>query len=192
MARRGITYDQVANAATAIKARGFEPTIKAIRQELGNEGSFSTISQHLTTWREKGLDETAGRDLPQEVENKMLEAMTIIWNVAVLEANNDVKALKQQQEDEKEDYEKTIKEAKDEILALEEVVNKLEDNLQKSNDKADKAIKTMTALQGELDATKKLYSELITTLKLQDSKNEKVSDTKPEHQTKTTISHENK
>lgn len=184
MARKGITYDQVANAAETIRARGLEPTITAIRQEIG-EGSFTTISLHLSKWREKALEATEQRELPKEVENRFLEAMTTIWNVAVAEAQKEVKAIKQQQEDEKEKDQQTIKEAQEEILKLEEIIQRMEEELQKSIEKAAKSEKTMTALNGELDATKKLYNELLNTIKQPAVQTPKAGDTKPEHQTKT-------
>ena len=69
MARKGVTFDQVANAAATIKARGTEPTIAAIRVELGNEGSYSTISQHLAKWRTEDSEKGVHKEMPPEVEN---------------------------------------------------------------------------------------------------------------------------
>jgi chromosome segregation ATPase len=51
MARDGITFEQVAAAADALVGQGKQPTIKAIREELGT-GSPNTVHRHLTTWRE--------------------------------------------------------------------------------------------------------------------------------------------
>lgn len=47
--RAGITYEQVANAATSIQENGVAPTIRNIREAIG--GSPNTIHKHLTTWR---------------------------------------------------------------------------------------------------------------------------------------------
>lgn len=47
MARLGITKDQVEQAIRTIQARGGSPSIDAIRIELGNTGSKSTIHRYL-------------------------------------------------------------------------------------------------------------------------------------------------
>lgn len=51
MARTGITYDEVAQAADAISAGGDQPTIRAVREVLGT-GSPNTVHKHLMLWRE--------------------------------------------------------------------------------------------------------------------------------------------
>lgn len=56
MARGGITLKQVEKARSALLARGESASIDAVRMELGNTGSKSTIHKHLKTIEE--LDET--------------------------------------------------------------------------------------------------------------------------------------
>ena len=50
MARPGISFEQVAQAADSMIAEGQQPTIQAVRERLGT-GSPNTIHRHLTTWR---------------------------------------------------------------------------------------------------------------------------------------------
>lgn len=52
MARPGITYKQVADAAQALAEAGNNPTIGAVREALGGTGSPNTIHKHLTIWKE--------------------------------------------------------------------------------------------------------------------------------------------
>lgn len=68
MARTGITYDQVAAAADTIVAAGAKPTLKAIREKLGNTGSPNTIHMHLQKWE-------AQRPLPPQAEAGMPPAI---------------------------------------------------------------------------------------------------------------------
>lgn len=51
MARPGITYEQVAAAADALKAQGQNATIDAVRAQLGT-GSKSTIHRYLRQWED--------------------------------------------------------------------------------------------------------------------------------------------
>ena len=50
MARAGITYQDVANAAQRVRQRGAEPTVDRVRSELGT-GSRSTLGPMLKRWK---------------------------------------------------------------------------------------------------------------------------------------------
>ncbi len=51
MARTGISKYLVQQARDAVVARGEHPSIDAVRVELGNTGSKSTIHRYLQAWR---------------------------------------------------------------------------------------------------------------------------------------------
>lgn len=51
MARPGVTYQDIANAAHELKGQGKNVTIDGVRAILGT-GSISTINQHLRKWKE--------------------------------------------------------------------------------------------------------------------------------------------
>lgn len=52
MARPGVTYLDIAKAATSLVEQGHYPSIEAVRHTLGT-GSNGTISRYLKSWREK-------------------------------------------------------------------------------------------------------------------------------------------
>lgn len=52
MTRAGIQFEQVAAVADALMGEGQPPTIRAVRERLGDTGSPNTIHKHLATWRE--------------------------------------------------------------------------------------------------------------------------------------------
>ncbi|MHA6823952.1 DNA-binding protein [Ralstonia pseudosolanacearum] len=52
MARQGISYEQVSNAADALVAEQLKPTLPAVRERLGS-GSMNTIHRHLTEWKSR-------------------------------------------------------------------------------------------------------------------------------------------
>lgn len=51
MIRRGISYEDVAQAADELRSQGEIPTIERIRNLLGGTGSNTTISKYLNEWR---------------------------------------------------------------------------------------------------------------------------------------------
>ncbi|WP_404995479.1 DNA-binding protein [Cupriavidus pauculus] len=179
MARKGITYDQVANAAAAIKARGQAPTISAIRVELGNEGSYSTISQHLARWKADDADKVDMAALPPEVEDAAMVAITTVWNIAHKHAMQEVQAIRQEAADEKKRLEEELAEARSEIAHLEETMSKIDKQLHEEAARADQAEKKLAGVSGELDSTKQLYAALLDSIKPQaSSPGKKAADTK--------------
>ena len=76
MANVGITYGGVVAAADVLTARGEPPTIRAVRAELGNTGSLSTIRTHLAKWRDSQRQaREEAETLPDEVLATMRQAI---------------------------------------------------------------------------------------------------------------------
>lgn len=184
MARKGITYDQVANAAAAIKARGTEPTIAAIRVELGGEGSYTTISQHLAKWKDNRATDSDNAELPpEEIQNSFMEAGIKAWNVAKKAAREEIAALKQEHQDERKKLGKELDESAEEIKTLEEALETAKAEAEKAKHHAADLEKKYTAASGELEATQKLYKQLLESLKQPTAgADKKAVDTKPARQ----------
>lgn len=69
MARAGITYGQVVEAANQLKAAGKNPTIEQVRAIL-KTGSSTTISNHLREWKERESDVSllsSKENIPEEL-----------------------------------------------------------------------------------------------------------------------------
>lgn len=66
MARTGVTYFDIVEAAKAIKARGDEPTVDRVRAQLGT-GSKSTIAPLLKRWRSEMESGTDISGLPKDL-----------------------------------------------------------------------------------------------------------------------------
>lgn len=179
MARKGITFDQVMNAANAIKARGLEPTIHAVRIELGNEGSYSTISQHLAKWKTESASKVETRELPPEAEDAGMTAISTIWNIAVKYANQEVAAVRQEAEDTKKRLGEELSNALKEIERLEGVYE-ASAGQEEATAKALKAEQQKGAkLEGELSSLQKAYADLLHQVKQPTGKEPKAADTKP-------------
>lgn len=115
MARSGISYEQVQQAANALVAAGKNPTIAAVREALGT-GSAGTIHRFLTQYREAApVAAKPARDVPEglqaalvaeidraaagaraEVEEKLIqtrqEADTLSADLEAMEAERDALA----------------------------------------------------------------------------------------------------
>ena len=191
MARKGITYDQVANAASAIKGRGAEPTVAGVRIELGNEGSYSTISQHLSKWRDEAASQVQARSLPPEVENAMMAAMMTVWNVSNKLHQDEAAMLKQGYDDDRERLQGELKTAQAEIKQLEAENISFDDQCQKQLERAVEAEKKLAATAAELEVVKKMYSELVKSIKPPSEVEQKRAGTKQERAAKTTGEPEN-
>lgn len=164
MARKGISKDQVFNAANAIKARGIEPTITLIRNELG-EGSFSTISQHLATWKTQDQEVIEVSEIPPNVEEAVLQACATVWNICQKESSKEVKAAKQEAKDSISSIQNDLELATKENEELTQEVAKLEKLLEQSEKKSQQTANELTACQAKLNTTNDLYKELLNNIK---------------------------
>jgi DNA repair exonuclease SbcCD ATPase subunit len=93
MARLGITYDDVANAAETLMAQGKPPTIQNIRL-LTNTGSSTTIAQHLKAWKSQhGSSRALGltENLPEEI----VRPMKGLWAQVIHHAEEKIAAREQ-------------------------------------------------------------------------------------------------
>ena len=81
MARSGIRYQDVKDAAETLLGRGLNPTIQRIRELLGT-GSNTTISDHLKSWQQQ-LADTPKAVLPPTVPEAVMAALDAFWTIAV-------------------------------------------------------------------------------------------------------------
>ncbi|HHW77865.1 MAG TPA: hypothetical protein GX399_12690 [Xanthomonadaceae bacterium] len=84
MARTGIRFEDVRDAAESLLARGLNPTIQRVRELLGT-GSNTTISEHLKSWQQQ-LAETPKLVLPPTVPEAVMAALDAFWKIAVQHA----------------------------------------------------------------------------------------------------------
>lgn len=82
MAREGIKYESVVQAAMRLLSRGENPSIERVRKELGDTGSKTTIGNHLNTWRAL-IDPRALEILPPELPAELIEPLKSLWGTAV-------------------------------------------------------------------------------------------------------------
>ena len=84
MARSGIRYEEVKDAAETLLSRGLSPTIQRVREVLGT-GSNTTISDHLKRWQQR-LAEAPLAILPPAIPEAVMAALEAFWKTAVQQA----------------------------------------------------------------------------------------------------------
>lgn len=77
MARHGITFGEVAEAANQLVGQGRHPTIEQVRHILGT-GSSTTIANHLKTWKEHqtSTNLTSARE---QIPEELIAIMKGLW-----------------------------------------------------------------------------------------------------------------
>src|SRR5690554_2764131 len=86
MARTGITYDEVAQAAVSLLEEGKNPTIQRVREVLGT-GSLNTIHRHLTAWKQQSPQQKRETPhLPADLQTALVQELERQASVARAEA----------------------------------------------------------------------------------------------------------
>lgn len=177
MARKGITKEQIFEAATHLQEAGIASTVQAVREQIGS-GSYSTINTHLVEWRKAHAEQTLVNvpDIPE----KIMTAFNQVWISAIKSAQDDVETQRQTLEVMRREMDKENAGMVTEIKRLEkeqeEGDGKLEAATQEITDaKADKmsAEKQIINLQIEnarLDERAKATEEQVITFREQLSK----------------------
>ncbi len=80
MARAGITYIDVSNAAESLRSDGLEPTVDRVREKLGT-GSKSTIAPLLKRWK-TGLTEQDMSGIPSDIVESVKSFYELTQNKA--------------------------------------------------------------------------------------------------------------
>lgn len=156
-AKTGITFAQVADAAASLKARGMEPTGYAIRAELGNTGSFTTIQAHLAKWKAESAESVRLKELPPEVENAMQTAIATCWAMANKVAEESVAIVRQQLHEKDQE----LKQAETLIQELEKRTEEAEAAAAKATQEASEKAGKLAALKGAHDELKARFDDLV-------------------------------
>ncbi|MCC8534673.1 DNA-binding protein [Xanthomonas phaseoli] len=96
-----ITRDQILKAADELDAEGIKPTLNNVRKRLGG-GSFTTISDVMTEWKQRQLQKAQPvvEPLPPEVAEAVATLAGEIWTVARTAAERALASERQRLADE--------------------------------------------------------------------------------------------
>ena len=94
MARSGVTYLDVANAAQQLVAAGKNPTIENVRITLGT-GSNSTLGAHLKTWKSK-QESTQQIATKENIPEALISALKGVWERVMNQCEETIQTIQQE------------------------------------------------------------------------------------------------
>lgn len=100
MARHGVDFDSVKQAALKLLSKGISPSTQKIRELLGT-GSHTTIAEHLKIWRESHAAKKV-HHLPATIPEELIVTFETLWQTAMEHAEkhlSDVKVALENQEE---------------------------------------------------------------------------------------------
>ncbi|BFM07294.1 DNA-binding protein [Halioxenophilus aromaticivorans] len=156
MARPGVTYYDISRAAEAVKARGSEPTIDRVREQLGT-GSKSTIAPLLKQWRnnaELNIEESDS-GLPSDLISAVKSLRDRVQQAseeAVEQAKQDYQSRVQTLERTLADTQKELSEALGRERTLKQQITDLETNSRKLNGELNRLESRFAVTESERDA----------------------------------------
>jgi hypothetical protein len=98
MARPGVTYLDVSNAAQKLVAAGRPPTIETIRIALGT-GSNSTLGAHLRTWKSK-QDQTQQVATKENIPAELVSALKGVWERVMNQSEDRIQSIQEETQQE--------------------------------------------------------------------------------------------
>ena len=164
MARGGVTYTDISNAAETIKNAGKNPTVDRVLSHLGT-GSKSTIGPHLKNWKLQHTEEGEPNDLP----NDLLKVVRELHQRLQLQADDKVQQTEQRMADLSAEQEEEVKELENQVESLQQTLNdttEQRDVLATENKKLIKALNeavlNTVKLESKTESDALLISELTT------------------------------
>ena len=136
MARLGVDYETIKQAAVKLLSQGIAPSVQKIREVLGT-GSNTTIAEHLKVWRDEYAKKTI-HHLPANMPKELISAFEVLWQTAMEQAQNQLAEYKKAFENEREailqkerDAEKAIADIKLKVEELSQHLNRERSSNQK-------------------------------------------------------------
>jgi chromosome segregation ATPase len=94
MARPGVTYHEVSIIAQRLIAAGKNPTIDAIRMELGT-GSNSTLGAHLRTFKDR-QSETSQIATKENIPEELIAVIKGLWERVMTQSEDKIQTIQQE------------------------------------------------------------------------------------------------
>ncbi|MBF0383193.1 MAG: DNA-binding protein [Magnetococcales bacterium] len=166
-----VTQEDVDRIANALTAANKEPTLSAIKDQLGS-GSFSTIGPMLKIWKDAKKEKVDVPPIPGVLEDIALNAAASCWEEAFKETSKQIQAMKDLHAAEKVEEKKEMEKI---LLAMDELEGKL---YRKTESEGHYKLKHLQAEQSEAKAQGRIV-ELEKIIKKLEQKPKPTKRTKP-------------
>ncbi|HSW71238.1 MAG TPA: DNA-binding protein, partial [Gammaproteobacteria bacterium] len=177
MARPGVTYEEVAEAALLTQSQGNNPTIEKVRVLLGT-GSIGTINKHLRKWK-TAQDCHSNMASQENLPETLLSALKDLWKTVANQAEEKISLL---QADHQEDL-SALREEADKYKSNNQRWQQLYNQWQEEKAKlANKELQLEEALLKSRNENGGLLSKLEVALKQLEEKQERIQELHRLHQ----------
>lgn len=159
MARPGVPQKEIYAAADRISARGERPSVVAVRVELGERGSHSTILRHLQEWWDchSATKAEPALAIPEPLAKAIKDALDSTWATASKIAADEIATARQIALKKNEHLEIQFRDAVGTIEQLETTIDGLQADLESTRSQLDTTQEKLVARQSELSA---LHSQM--------------------------------
>ncbi|MFD1216668.1 DNA-binding protein [Microbulbifer celer] len=147
MARTGVGYIDIVNAAEALKERGEEPTVDRVRTELGT-GSKSTIAPLLKRWRaeaEGANVDTGG--LPRE----LVDALKSLYESVQAQSAQEIQQAREECEEAVGNLERELAQVKSTLSERTQSLENVEQKLQASTEEGEELQRQLNQVRSALE-----------------------------------------
>ncbi len=151
MARPGVSYFDVAQAANAIQATNKYPTIDLVRQKLGT-GSNSTIAAHLKQWKSAHMPTVSGVQ-KTTIPPELVSQLQSFWEELRASAKSEFDPIET-------DYKDQIESLQKQNTTRREEIDELNKRLQKQQNDTETLSKELGATKEKLQKALEECSEL--------------------------------
>jgi len=128
MARHGVDYHTVKQAALKLLSQGISPSVQKVRELLGT-GSNTTIAEHLKHWREEHAKKSVYH-LPEAIPEELIAAFETFWHTAMEQAEKNLIHVKQELDEREAKFQQEKPLAEQTIADLKLQINNLDKKLE--------------------------------------------------------------
>lgn len=172
MARPGITYTEIAEAAAELEAKGMAATVDSVRAHVGT-GSRTTIANHLRNWKShQSRSDVSG--VPQE----LVTMLKSLWERVQNLANLRVEEMDKDTKERVEQIQQLLDQEKKEVGTLQTKIRQLEEQNHEQkyvNEKLKEEIELFKQEKGKLETQLVSIKEQLEEQKDENSKLHKIN-----------------
>lgn len=165
MAKKGITRVDVERAVATIEARGDQPTVTSVRQELGDTGSSSTIHRHLRDIRSEREAGSAAREAPPaSIIEEMQRTTESLWALAQHVARQDIDTIRRSAHERVAQLEEDLEQAFGEVDAQRHALQRMSEQQAEADAEIERLRRALTESEAAREVIREEHRSLLVLL----------------------------